>query len=141
MGGSNLNSVLLEGNLTRDVLLKTTHNGSQVINFSIAVNRYYKPKNSDTFVKEVSYFDIESWFKFDQLDKLTKGQGVRVVGRLRQDRWEDSDKKMQSKVKIVAETIELRKMMYNNDPTVQMKMPIEETPVANQSDNYDDIPF
>jgi single-strand DNA-binding protein len=138
MSGSNLNSVLLEGNLTRDVLLKTTHNGSQVINFSIAVNRYYKPKNSDTFVKEVSYFDIESWFKFDQLDKLTKGQGVRVVGRLREDRWENSDKKSQSKVKIVAETIELRARTNYNDPSVQS--PIE-SEAPNQSDNYDDISF
>lgn len=138
MIGSNLNSVLLEGNLTRDVLLKTTQNGSQVINFSIAVNRYYKPKNSDTFVKEVSYFDVESWFKFDQIDKLIKGQGVRVTGRLRQDRWKDSDNKMQSKIKVVAENIELKKALHNNDPSIQT--PIE-SEVPSQSDNYDDIPF
>jgi single-strand DNA-binding protein len=37
-----------------------------------------------------------------------KGRGVRVVGRLKQERWQDGDGKAQSKIIIVAEHIEFR---------------------------------
>jgi single-strand DNA-binding protein len=37
-----------------------------------------------------------------------KGRGVRVVGRLKQDRWNSADGKAHSKVSIVAEHVEFR---------------------------------
>ena len=37
-----------------------------------------------------------------------KGSGVRVVGRLKQDRWNSEDGKARSRVKIVAEHIEAK---------------------------------
>jgi single-strand DNA-binding protein len=37
-----------------------------------------------------------------------KGRGVRVVGRLKQDRWNDANGKQRSKVTIVAEHVEFR---------------------------------
>ena len=39
---------------------------------------------------------------------LAKGRGVRVVGRLKQDRWEDPEGKTRSKVHIVAEHVEFK---------------------------------
>jgi single-strand DNA-binding protein len=37
-----------------------------------------------------------------------KGRGVRVVGRLKQDRWTGNDGKQHSKIAIVAEHVEFR---------------------------------
>ena len=37
-----------------------------------------------------------------------KGRGVRVVGRLKQDRWTGTDGKPRSKIAIVAEHVEFR---------------------------------
>jgi single-strand DNA-binding protein len=37
-----------------------------------------------------------------------KGRGVRVVGRLKQSRWTDTDGKTKSRVSIVAEHVEFR---------------------------------
>jgi single-strand DNA-binding protein len=37
-----------------------------------------------------------------------KGRGVRVVGRLRQDRWDGADGKTHTRVVIVAEHVEFR---------------------------------
>jgi len=56
---NNLNSVLVEGNLTRDPMTKTTPSGAAACAFSIAVNRSYKKGDS----YEMSYFDIEAWGK------------------------------------------------------------------------------
>ena len=60
--------------------------------------------------KEVSFFEVETWAKLaeacNNLGK--KGRGVRVVGRLKQDRWTGNDGKQRSKISIVAEHVEFR---------------------------------
>ena len=43
-----------------------------------------------------------------------KGRGVRIVGRLKQDRWEDTEGKVQYRVKIVAEKVEFRPLFSGN---------------------------
>ena len=40
-----------------------------------------------------------------------KDRGIRVVGRLKQDRWTDENGKTFSKVKIIAEHIEYKPML------------------------------
>jgi single-strand DNA-binding protein len=103
-----LNSILLEGNLTRDPESKTLSTGTQVCNFSMASDRYYR--QNDNTEKEVSYFDVEAWAKLGLAcsQNLKKGRGVRVVGRLKQDRWLDPEGKSKSRVIIVAEHVEFK---------------------------------
>ena len=105
---NSLNSILLEGNLVRDPESKTLPTGSQVCNFAVASNRFYK--QNDELEKEVSFFDVEAWSRLAQAcaENLKKGRGVRVVGRLKQDRWTDPEGKSRSKVKIVAEHVEFK---------------------------------
>lgn len=120
---NNLNSIIVEGNLVRDPLLKATPNGHMVCTFSVASNRFFK--QGEQTEKEVSYFDIETWAKLAQTcgDTLKKGRGVRVVGRLKQDRWEDTNGKTQSRMKIIAEHVEFKPVFKRdangeNDPSV-----------------------
>ena len=105
---NDLNSVLLEGNLTRDPLLSTTPNGTTVCNFSVGTN--YLRKRNDSQVQEVSFFDVEVWASLGETcaQYLKKGRGVRVVGRLKQERWKSSDGQPRSRTKIVAEHVEFR---------------------------------
>ena len=111
---NNLNSVLIEGNLVRDPEYRTTTKGTSVCKFTVASNRYYK--QDDGFEKEVSYFDVESWSKIaDSVNNRgKKGLGVRVVGRLKQERWIGNDGKAMSKVVIVAEHVEYRAETKND---------------------------
>src|SRR5512136_2388850 len=112
---NNLNSILLEGNLVRDPEMSYTSKGAPVCNFTMACNRYYKQE--EELQEEVSYFDVTVWNRLAEVCKeyLTKGRGVRVVGRLKQDRWQDSDGKTRSKVHIVAEHVEF-KPKFNGKP-------------------------
>jgi single-strand DNA-binding protein len=105
---NNLNSILIEGNLIRDPILQSTPKGTPVCTFSIASNRYYKSDGG--FGKEVSFFNIEAWSKLAEscYNLGHKGRGVRVVGRLKQDRWTGSDGNPHSKISIVAEHVEFR---------------------------------
>jgi len=99
-----LNSVNIMGNLTRDPEMKFTPSGKAVCSMSIANNRVYT-KNAEK-ITEVSYFDVEVWGPVaENCSKyLTKGNGIIVEGRLRQDRWE-KDGKTQSRVRITANAV------------------------------------
>ena len=112
---NNLNSILLEGNLVRDPEISYTPKGAPVCNFTMACNRYYK--QGEELEEEVSYFDVTVWNRLAEVCKeyLAKGRGVRVVGRLKQDRWEDTEGKTRSKVHIVAEHVEF-KPKFNGKP-------------------------
>ena len=105
---NNLNSILIEGNLVRDPVLTQTSKGTSVCGFSVASNRFYKQENETQ--KEVSFFDVEVWSRLADTcaNHLKKGRGVRVVGRLKQDRWTDMDGKNHNKIKIVGEHVEFK---------------------------------
>ena len=104
-----LNSLILEGNLVRDSVLSEPVPGFKKCAFSVGVNRFYKNKKNED-VNEVSFFDVEAYGKMAEYceEKAKKGRGVRVVGRLKQDTWKDSNGKSVSKVYVVAEHIEYR---------------------------------
>ncbi len=108
---NHLNSILVEGNLVRDPNYRSTTSGNQVCDFTLATNRSYKIADQK-YENEVSYFDIEAWARLGAAcaQNLKKGRGVRVVGRLKQDRWTDSEGKTHAKVKIVAEHVEFKPM-------------------------------
>ena len=58
------NKVIMIGNLVRDPELRFTAKGSGVCSFSIALNRKFKKKDSDTYEEEVCFicFGIRSDF-------------------------------------------------------------------------------
>jgi len=113
---NDLNSILIEGNLVREPQYRTTPKGTPLCTFPIATNRFYK-QDGDT-EKEVSFFNVEAWAK--QADVCNnhgkKGRGVRIVGRLKQDRWNDNEGKTRSKIVIIVEHVEFRPEFRKNRP-------------------------
>ena len=105
---NNLNSVLLEGNLCRDPELRYTPKGTPVCTLVLASNRSYKVEGERQ--EEVSFVETTTWGKLATVcaEHLAKGRGVRVVGRLKQDRWEDPEGNARAKVVIVAEQVEFQ---------------------------------
>ena len=100
---NDLNTVMVEGNLARDPELKYTPSGTAICTFSIGTNRSYRKDGE--WKKEVSFFDIVLWAKLAEhfAEKLIKGTRVRVIGSLKQERWE-TDGKTRSRVVIVADS-------------------------------------
>ena len=105
---NNLNSILLEGNLARDPELRYTPKGTPIGTLVVASNRSYKIDGER--VEEVSFIEATTCGKLASVcaEHLTKGRGVRVVGRIKQERWEDPDGDARSKVVIVAEHVEFQ---------------------------------
>lgn len=105
-----MNQVVIEGNVVRDSQVKETARGTRVCTVSIATNRFYKDMKGE-FQKEVAFFDVEAWgenFSSRIARMATKGRGLRVVGRLKQDRWKSPEGKSSSKISIIAEHIDFQ---------------------------------
>ncbi|MDR2842352.1 MAG: single-stranded DNA-binding protein [Spirochaetaceae bacterium] len=105
---NNLNSILIEGNLVKDPVFRSTTKGTPLCTFCLASNRFYKQESG--LEKEVSYFDVEAWSKLAENCRSLghKGRGVRVVGRLKQSRWNGADGTLRTRISIVAEHVEFK---------------------------------
>ena len=104
----------IEGNATRDPVLKTTRTGKNVCSFSLAVNHYSK----DDSEPKVSFIDVDTWDKLAEIcsDGVKKGRRVMVMGTLRQERWEGQDGKKQSRIKIVGKEVRFPEAVKMRDP-------------------------
>jgi single-strand DNA-binding protein len=113
---NNLNSILIEGNLVRDPLLRSTPKGTSICTFTLASNRFFRQDSG--MEKEVGFFSVETWAKLAEhcYNQGRKGRGVRVVGRLKQDRWNGTDGRAHSRVAIVAEHVEFRPDFRRESP-------------------------
>jgi single-strand DNA-binding protein len=116
---NNLNSILIEGALVRDPLLRTTPKGTSLCTFSLASNRFFKQDSG--LEREVGFFDVETWAKLAEhcYSMGRKGRGVRVVGRLKQSRWTGQDGKQHSRISIVAEHVEFKPEFKNEGESPQ----------------------
>ena len=104
-----LNSIILEGDITKAGTLECQFTGFPQATVTIAVERTYRGSKGNE-VSEVSEFEVIAYGNV--ADFLAKkgvvGQGIRVVGRLKQSRWTDGDGKECSKVIVIAEHIEFK---------------------------------
>ncbi len=104
---NNLNSVLIEGYLVGEPKRTDFPNNKNVLcNFRIANNRFYKKGGEQ--VQETSYFNVDVWGNVAEncARYLKKGSGVRVVGRIKEERWKDAEEKNHYAVKIIAEHVD-----------------------------------
>lgn len=112
MAKTDVNSVVLIGNLTRDADVSFTPSGTSIAKLSIAVNRAFK--RGEEWVDEVSYFDVNLWGSTGLHPYLKKGKKIAVQGYLKQDRWEKDGQK-NSRVVIVSENVQLLSPSENNN--------------------------
>ena len=106
MAATNINRVVMTGNLTRDPELRSTNSGTPVCGLRIACNTRRKD-GSGNWVDKPNYFDVTVWgAQGENCSRfLTKGRPVAVDGRLEWREWESEHGKRQA-VDIVADTVQ-----------------------------------
>lgn len=106
----NFNKVILMGNLTRDIEVRTLPSGNQQVgNFGVAVNHRWRDANTGEQKEEVTFVDCEAWGKTAEVMSkyLAKGKPVFIEGRLKLDSWTDkTDGSKRSKLKVVVENFQ-----------------------------------
>ena len=73
--------MLVIGRITKDAVVKQLKDERQVIEFSIAVNDWYKPEGSQTGVKVSTFFNCSYWLNPRIAERLKKGTLVELSGR------------------------------------------------------------
>ena len=109
---NDLNSILIEGTLVDDprrVPLSDPPDGVKLVKFDIASNRYYMDRNGAKAVETV-FIGVQCWNTMADrcLEKLEKGMTVRIVGRIRQNRWITSEGAARRSIEVVADHVEFR---------------------------------
>lgn len=104
---SNLNRVMLMGNLTRDPELKYLPSNTPVVNLSIAINRKWKNQSGGQ-QEETAFVDCEAFGKRAETMNsfLAKGNPVYIEGRLKFEQWQDREGHNRSKLKVVVDNFE-----------------------------------
>jgi single-strand DNA-binding protein len=107
LAASNVNVVVVTGNLTRDPELRHTGGGTAVCDLRVAVNSRRKDQ-SGNWVDKPNYFDVTVWGAQGEncANYLSKGRPVAVEGRLDWREWEDQGGNKRQSVEIIANTVQ-----------------------------------
>ena len=107
MAATNINRVVMTGNLTRDPELRSTNSGTPVCGLRIACNTRRKD-GSGNWVDKPNYFDVTVWgAQGENASKyLSKGRPVAIDGRLEWREFTDKEGNNRQAVEIVADSVQ-----------------------------------
>jgi single-strand DNA-binding protein len=108
MAASNINRVIITGNLTADPELRALPSGSSVCKLRVACNTRRKDGASGEWVDKPNYFDVTVWGAQGEncARYLSKGRGVAIDGRLEWREWETPEGNKRQAVEIVADSVQ-----------------------------------
>jgi single-strand DNA-binding protein len=109
VAASNINRVIITGNLTADPELRSLPSGTSVCKLRVAVNTRRKDGQSGEWRDFPNYFDVTVWGAQGEncARYLGKGRGVAIDGRLEWREWQDKDTgKNRQSIDIIADTVQ-----------------------------------
>jgi single-strand DNA-binding protein len=153
MAATNINRVVLTGNLTHDPELKSLPSGTSVCKLRIACNTRRKDAATGEWGDKPNYFDVTVWGAQGEncAQYLSKGRPVAVDGRLEWRQYEVDGNKRQA-VDIIADSVQFlgsREDAGNGGSgrfTPQSDVPADTgdfqmAPAGGSQGSDDDIPF
>ena len=143
-----LNKVIMIGNLTRDLTLNYSQNGTAIAKTGLAVNRRFKGQNGEQ-KDETMFIDLTIFGRTAEManQHLSKGKKILVEGRLVLDQWTDQNGQNRSKHSIAVESIEFLDKKDNSNSEVVVEYQdakgniTKEATMNTATINEDDIPF
>jgi single-strand DNA-binding protein len=154
LAASNVNVVVITGNLTRDPELRHLGSGTAVCKLRVAVNSRRKDGQTGEWVDKPNYFDVTVWGAQGEncATYLSKGRPVAVDGRLDWREWEAQDGNKRQSIEIIAESVQFlgsrdgSGAVQGNGITARSDVPadtsdFENTEPVGAGSAGDDIPF
>jgi len=108
LASSNINSVVVTGNLTKDPELRSTPGGTSVCKLRVAVNSRRKDGSTGEWVDKPNYFDVTVWGAQGEncARYLAKGRPVAIDGRLEWREFETREGQRRQTVDIIADSVQ-----------------------------------
>lgn len=100
-----LNKIFLMGRLTRDPELRRTQSGTEVVSFSLAVDRDFADKATGN--RPTDFIDIVAWRSTAEFVSkyFSKGRMAVVEGRLQIRDWQDRNGNKRRSAEVVADHV------------------------------------
>jgi len=136
-----LNKVMLIGNLTRDPESRSTPDGTQISNFSIATNFSWTDQSGQR-QDRTEFHNIVAWRKLAEIcnQYLRKGTKVYVEGRLQTRSWDDATGQKKYRTEIVADNMIILENKGSNPPQAPTDRSAEQTMPDEPTINLDEAP-
>src|SRR4051794_18045126 len=149
VAATNVNVVVVTGNLTRDPELRSTGGGTSVCGLRVAVNSRRRNQEGN-WEDKPNYFDITVFGAQGEncAQYLAKGRPVAVEGRLNWREWEAQDGAKRQAGDIIADAVQFlgSRDAPQSNGVVESDVPadtsdFQEAAVGSGSGSDDDIPF
>ena len=140
MAGTNINRVVLTGNLTADPELRSLPSGTSVCKLRVACNTRRKNGSSGEWEDKPNYFNVTVWGAQGEnaARYLSKGRPVAIDGRLEWREWEAQDGTKRQATDIIADSVQF--LGSREDPSGGGG-PIAERSVGNGASQGSDVPI
>jgi single-strand DNA-binding protein len=108
VAATNINRVVLTGNLTHDPELRSLQSGNSVCKLRVACNTRRKNNATGEWEDKPNYFDVTVWGAQGEncARFLTKGRPVAIDGRLEWREWETPEGHKRQAVDIIADSVQ-----------------------------------
>jgi single-strand DNA-binding protein len=128
-------TMLVIGRITADAIVNSLKDERQVVNFSVALNDYYKPKGATEGKKFTTYVNCSYWISSKIAERLKKGTLVEISGRIFIDVYTDMNGAAKGSLKCHVNSIKVHS--YGKEVEV---IGVAQ-PTTSTEDKKDDLPF
>ena len=142
MAKGTVNKVILVGNLGSDPEIKTTPQGAQVANFSLATSESWTDKNTGEKQEKAEWHRLVLWRRLAEIagQYLNKGAKIYVEGKLQTRSWDDNGQKRYM-TEVVVDQLEMLGGDRHDGSAQQYEPPAAAPYVGGGSPDDDDLPF
>ena len=142
MAKGTVNKVILVGNLGSDPEIKTTPQGAQVANFSLATSESWTDKNTGEKQEKAEWHRLVLWRRLAEIagQYLNKGAKIYVEGKLQTRSWDDNGQKRYM-TEVVVDQLEMLGSDRHDGSAQQYEQPAAPAYVVSGSSDDDDLPF
>ena len=123
----------LFGRLTADAKVNELKDNRKVVNFSIAINDRYKPKNSDDLKTVTTFVNCSYWMSAGIAAYLIKGKFVELYGRINAGAYMNAKNELKASLNFHVNSIKLHGNLQSAF--------IEKELVKQSEEPVDDLPF
>jgi single-strand DNA-binding protein len=108
VAATNINRVIITGNLTRDPELRALPSGTSVCELRIACNTRRKNSATGEWEDKPNYFNVKVWgAQGENCSRfLSKGRPVAIDGRLEWREWETQEGGKRQAIDIIADSVQ-----------------------------------
>lgn len=135
--------ITIVGNVGQDPEMRYTSEGAGVCNFSVAVNKRRKDRNTNEYTDQTTWFRVAAWRNLAEVcsQYVHKGMLVMVVGEIKADSYVGQDGQTRVTLEITARDVKFLSRRSDGDGGDGGGYSGGGGGSNYAADNVDDIPF